>query len=189
MMPAWAQLARYWQVPMYGTAGCSNAKRPDEQAAIESTLSILTSAQSGCHLVHDIGIVDAAMTVSMEALVMCDEIIDMVKRIMGGIEINEETLAVEVLHEVGPGGNFLEHDHTLKHFREHWRPTLMDRSKYEAWNKAGAKTMGGRLKEKTIHIIETHVPNPLPEEVEKELERIVSSAEKQARTEEAQKLG
>lgn len=180
MMAAFAELAQYYQIPMYGTAGCSNSKVVDQQAAIESTISILTTALSGANLVHDIGVVDNAMTVSLEALVMCDEIIAMVKRIMGGIEINQETLAVEVLEKVGPGGHFLSEEHTLRHFKEHYRSKLIDRQNYDAWVETGALTMGDRMKAKVQHILAEYQPEPLPEDVQHELERIVRRADEKA---------
>jgi trimethylamine--corrinoid protein Co-methyltransferase len=180
MMAAFAELAQYYQIPMYGTAGCSNSKVVDQQAAIESTISILMTALSGANLVHDIGIVDNAMTVSFEALVMCDEIIAMVKRMMGGIEINQDTLAMEVLEKVGPGGHFLSEEHTLRHFKEHHRSKLIDRQNYDAWMETGAATMGERMKAKVQHILAEYQPAPLPEDVQKELERIVRRADEKA---------
>jgi trimethylamine--corrinoid protein Co-methyltransferase len=166
---------------MYGTAGCSNSKVVDQQAAIESSISILMTALSGANLVHDIGIVDNAMTVSLEALVMCDEIIAMVKRIMGGIQVTQETLALEVLEQVGPGGHFLCEEHTLRHFREHYRSTLIDRENYDVWRERGALTMGDRLKAKAQEILAEYHPEPLAEDVRQELERIVRRADEQAR--------
>ena len=180
MMAAFAELAQHYQIPTYGTAGCSNSKVVDQQAAIESTISILTTALSGANLVHDIGIVDNAMTVSFEALVMCDEIIAMVKRMMGGIEVNQETLAVEVLEKVGPGGHFLSEEHTLRHFKEHYRSKLIDRQNYDAWMETGALRMGDRMKAKVQHILAEYQSEPLPEDVQRELERIVRRADEKA---------
>lgn len=180
MMAAFAELAQYYKIPMYGTAGCSNSKLVDQQAAIESAISILMTALSGANLVHDIGVVDNAMTVSLEALVMCDEIIAMVKRIMGGIEVNRDTLAVEVLEKVGPGGHFLSEEHTLRHFKEHYRSKLIDRQNYDAWMESGALTMGDRMKAKVQQILAEYQPEPLPEDVQHELERIVRRADEKA---------
>ena len=106
-------------------------------------------------------------------VVMVDEIAGMIRRLMRGITVNEETLARDVIREVGPGGNFLGEEHTVRHFREeHWFPTLLDRNNYTEWRAAGAKTMGQRVSEKVRHILETHRPDPLPEDVRTRLREI-----------------
>ena len=89
---------------------------------------------SGANLVHDVGFIEGAMTGSLQMLVMSDEIIGMVRRLQRGVRVDEETLAVDVIDAVGPGGHFLSQAHTLRHFRdEFWFPTLMDRKQYENW--------------------------------------------------------
>ncbi len=180
MMAAFADLTRFYRVPMYGTAGCSNAKVLDPQAAIESTMSIVTTALSGASLVHDIGIIDNAMTVSLDALVMCDEIIAMAKRFMGGVEVSDETLALDVLEKVGPGGHFVSEDHTLRHFREHYRSKLIDRQNYDAWRETGSLTMVDRIRARVPQIVNAARPAPLPDDVLRELEAIIARAEKTA---------
>ena len=79
-------------------------------------------------MIHDVGYMASGMTGSLEALVVCDEIVGMVKRLVGGFELNEETLAVDLTGEVGPAGHFMEKDHTMSHFREVWYPGLFSRS-------------------------------------------------------------
>ena len=173
---ALTEIAHFYKLPMFGTAGCSDAKILDEQAAVESAISCLMSALSGAHLVHDVGFLEYALTGSYEMVVMTNEIIGMVKRIMRGIEVSRETLAVDVIDQVGPGGNFLVEEHTLRHFRqEQWFPDLIDRRNYEDWAKAGAKTMGGRANEQVKKILSEHRPEPLPPERRKAIADIVKS--------------
>jgi trimethylamine--corrinoid protein Co-methyltransferase len=173
MMAGITQMCRFYEVPSYGTAGCSNSKVVDPQAAIEATNSILGSALAGSNLIHDVGIIDNGMTVSLEALVMCDEIIAMTRRIAGGILVDEESLAFDVMKKVGPGGHFLEEQHTLHHFREHHQSKLIDRRNYDAWIEAGAKTMNDRMQEKVFSILKYHEPAQLPKDVLAELERML----------------
>ena len=128
LLAGFADLANHYRLPTWGTAGCSDSKLPDEQAAIETTFSSLINALAGLNLIHDPGFLEGAMIGSLEMLVMTNEIAGMAKRFLRGIPVNEETLAEEVIHQVGPGGYYLTEDHTVKHFRqEHWRPSLMDR--------------------------------------------------------------
>ena len=173
MVAGCAQMYRYYNIPSYGTAGGSNSKVIDPQTAIEATNSILNSALAGSNLVHCIGAIEDCLTVSLEAFVMGDEIIALVRRVAGGIVVNDETLAYDVLKEVGPGGHFIDQSHTLHHFREHHYSRMIDRQIYDAWTLSGARTMNDRMTAKVHWILENHHPPPLPEDVLQELERLL----------------
>jgi len=178
-----ADLARHYGLPTWGTAGCSDSKLPDEQAAIEATFSSLINALAGLNLVHDPGFLEGAKIGSLEMLVMTNEIAGMAKRFMKGIPVNRETLAEDVIHRVGPGGHYLEQEHTLRHFREeHWRPTLMDRHNYAIWLARGGKTMGQRIKEKVMDILLHHKPQPLPDDVRAKVRKIRERSERERRS-------
>ena len=180
LLAGYADLAHYYRLPTWGTAGCSDSKLPDEQAAIEATFSSLVNSLAGLNLVHDPGFLEGALIGSLEMLVMTDEIAGMAKRFMRGIPVNEETLAEEAIHQVGPGGHFLAEVHTLKHFRqEHWHPTLMDRQNYHSWMEDGGKSMGERVKHKVKEILKNHKPKPLPEKVRKQVRTIRERSEKE----------
>jgi trimethylamine--corrinoid protein Co-methyltransferase len=166
------------------TAGCSDAKSLDQQAAIEGAISIAVAALSGASLIHDVGYLESGLVGSYDMLVMSNEIIGMVKRIMGGITVDEDTLAVDVIANVGPGGHFLGEKHTLKHFREFWRPELLNRAKVDDWKAAGAKTLGDRVHEKVISLIEIYEPEPIPDDVESRLKDIIAQADERHREEE-----
>jgi trimethylamine--corrinoid protein Co-methyltransferase len=163
--PAGWDLAHHYGVPIFGTAGCSDAKVFDAQAAAEASLSILLHAVSGANLVHDIGYLDCAMTGSLELVAFCDEIIEWVRRYTRRVEINEETLALDVIDQVGPDGTFLDTEHTLQHVREEWRPRLIDRRSYQRWAERGATTLQQRANQKVRQILETHCAEPFPEDV------------------------
>lgn len=174
ILSAYMDIAHYYGIPTWGTAGCTDSKIVDGQAAIEATFSCLFSSLSGANLVHDIGYMESGKTGSLEMIVMVDEIIGYTKRIMRGIRVNDETLAVEVINDIGPGGNFLTHQHTLKHFKDEiWEPTLADRQIYNKWVDDGSKTMSDRIRDKVRHILHNHVSQPLPEKAERKIKKIM----------------
>jgi len=176
---ALADLYHHYRIPIWGSAGCSDSELPDEQAAMESTLSCLMSAQSGANLVHDVGYLDNGLTGCLEVVVMVDEIAGMVDRVMRGVEITEDSLAVDVIDRVGPGGEFLSDEHTYRLVRrEHWYPTLLNRSTYDDWSRLGGKDLRTRLNERAKEILETHEPRPLDSKTEASVRKIVEDYEK-----------
>ncbi|MBA7645288.1 Glycine betaine methyltransferase [subsurface metagenome] len=166
-------------IPVFSTAGCSDAKELDQQAGLEAGLSILMAAQSGANLIHDVGYLESGLLGSLDMLVLSDEAISLVKRIMRGIRVNKETLAVDVISNVGPGGHFLDNPHTLKNFKkEIWVPTLIDRNLFDAWKSAGSRNMGDRCREKVLHILKTHQPEPmLGKKMLRELRAIIAKSD------------
>lgn len=186
---ALTDVAHYLGVPMFSTAGCSDSKALDEQAALEASVSILISVLSGANLIHDLGYLEAGLVGSTEMLLLCDEIIGMVKRVVRGVEVNEETLALDIIHKVGPGGNFLGEDHTLRHFRtEAWYPRLLDRRMYFDWVGAGSVTLGQRVNNKTREILDSYEPIPLAQDVLEGIDEILRKADERATEIEAQKV-
>jgi len=180
MAAAHVDVARFYGLPTWGTAGCTDSKTLDQQAGIESTFSCFAQALGGVNLIHDVGYLDMGMISSVEMLVMSDEAIGMIKRFLQGVEVNSETLAREVIEKVGPAGNFLLEDHTHKYFRkEHWIPTLMARESYDEWEDKGRKTMGERVQEKIRTILETHKASPLADSILEELGRIKKEGEEE----------
>jgi len=177
---AMAQLGRHYSLPTFSTGGSSDSKVLDGQATYEAALTLLFAAQSGANLVHDTGaFLNLGLTGSHDLLTICDEIVSTIKYVLGGIEISEETLALDVIHKVGPRGNYLSQNHTLKFFKkEHWFPSLTDRQVKQTWVKKGSKDVLQRANERTKEILRTHKPTPLPEAVERELDRALNEAEK-----------
>ena len=162
-----------YDLPTWGFGGCSASKLADEQAVNEASAYIMMSGWMGTNLVHDVGYLEFGLTYSFDLLVMCDEFIGQVRRMMEGIRVDREYLAVDTIKRVGPGGHFLQDDHTLNHFRENWQPDLTDRKTYETWKIDGATSMGQRAKEKVRHIIDNYRPQLLPVEVDAEIDRIL----------------
>ena len=177
---ALTDMAHYYRLPMFSTAGCSDSKLVDEQAAIEATMSVLMAALSGANLIHDTGFLEAAICGSMEMVVLSDEVIAAAKRILGGVPMGEDDLALDVIKEVGPGGDFLAHEHTRRHFRRNFRPRLIDRRNYEAWAKRGEGRMSDRLNARVKEILAEHRPEPVSAEAKREIETILGRAGKAA---------
>ena len=142
---------------------------------------MLLAAQSGGNLVHDVGYIESGLTTSYEMLVSMDEVVGTVRRFMEGVEISDETLALDVIDEVGPGGHFLGEPHTAWHCRENWYPTLFDRRNRAGWEENGRLGLGDRARARVQEILETHLPPPLDEAISARLDAIVEQAEASAR--------
>jgi len=160
-----AELGRFYDLPTWGYAGHSDSCVMDEQAAADVAFSVLVALLAGHDLVHDVGYLEAGLTTSPEMIVFSSEMISMMRSFVGGVSLDAESLALDVIHKVGPGGDFLTAGHTLKHFRKLWQPTLFDRRRLEEWTAAGSKRLSERLREKTLALMAEHRPEALPDRV------------------------
>ncbi len=123
---------------------------------------------------------ELGVTFDYAQLVMDNEIFKMVKTAVGGIPITDEDIALDVIHEVGPGGHFVGHDHTFENFRKVQSQTsLIDRQNREAWLASGSTSMTDRAYDIAISILEEHKPEPLPEAAKEEIRQIVEEAEEE----------
>ena len=170
------EMAHYYNMPIFGLGGCSDSQLPDEQALAEISLSLLTETLAGSHLIHDVGYLAGGMTNSLESVVMADEVIHWIRRFTQGVEVSRETLALDVIHEFGPKGDFLSSPHTRAHFREDWYPKLIERQRRENWSAAGGKTFRQRARERALKVLETHQPEPLPGDMAKAIQGVVDRA-------------
>lgn len=171
-----AELGRWYGMPTWGYAGCSDAKVMDEQAALEAMLSVLMAKFSGGNLIHDVGYMESGLTCSFEMIVLTDELVAMTDNIIKGIEVSDDTLMVDEIDQVGPGGHFLNTDQTLNRFRDFWYPGLLDRSIRSTWLDRGATTLGQRLNARVKEIIKEHQPKPLEPEKKQQVEEILTQA-------------
>ena len=138
----------------------------------------MLSALSGANLIHDVGYIEHGNTASLENLVISNELIGYARRVVNGIEVNDDTLATDIIDKVGPGGNFLGEEHTIKYFKkETWYPELFKRDIYDNWVAQGKKTLTQRANKKVKDILENYQPEPLPQDVQKKLHDIVERAE------------
>jgi trimethylamine--corrinoid protein Co-methyltransferase len=166
-------MAQYYGIPSFSLAGGSDAKLVDQQATIDASLSILVDTLLGGNIIHDLGYLESGLTFSFVQLVICDEVVNWVKGFLKGIEVSEETLALDVIEQVGSQGQYLTTDHTHRHFREFWYPDLIERGNYEGWVKRGSKTLAERATERVEKILEEHRPQPLPDDVNSRIRKIV----------------
>ena len=155
MNAASAQIAQFYHLPLYSTAGMSDAKVNDAQAGYETALTGLMVALAGGNFIHDAaGFLEFCLTASYDKLVIDNEIIGMIMRAVEGISVNDESLAFDLLKEIGPGGHFVSARHTRKHMRkEQYHPQLSDRDNREQWEQSGAKTAAARATEKVQSIL------------------------------------
>ncbi len=179
-LAAQAEVAQSFNLPTWGLAGATDAKCLDAQAGIESAFSILSQGLSGLNLVHDVGYMASGMACSLEQLVMGNEVVRMTRRFVEGIKVTRETLAREVIEDVGPSGHFLVQPHTMKHFKDElWNTRLMNRKTIDGWKDAGQPTMADRVREEIKAISDTHTPEPLSDKVMSELDRLKREGEKE----------
>jgi trimethylamine--corrinoid protein Co-methyltransferase len=166
---ATAQIAQHLGLPFYSTAGNSDSKTEDIQAGFESAMSNLLVGMSGANYIHDAaGLFDGDLSISYEKLVMDNEILGMCERVLQGIEVNDDTLAVDLIENVGPGGNFITEAHTVMNMMdEFYEPDLADRTLYEEWVSSGRHTIKDRARQKLKTLMESHHPKFISEDQQK----------------------
>jgi len=182
MMAGITELAHYAGLPLWQTGGCTDSKTLDEQAALEGSLSCFFSALTGGDLCHDVGYTESGLTGSIFQTAMMDEAIGYSRRITRGIEVNEDTLAVEVINRVGPNGHYLKDEHTRRYFKsEFWYPNSCDRSSFEDWDMMGRLTMRDRVIDRVRDIAATHEVSPIKPETEAAIRKVLEEAEERVK--------
>jgi len=177
---ALAQLARYYDLPSEICGGCSDSKVPDAQAAYERTLTLLPAILAGPDIVCGMGGLEAAKTMAPELLIIDNEILEGILRLVRGFEVSDDTLALDIIRKVGSGGHYLAQRHTLNRFmKEHWIPKISDRRAYDIWKKEGGKDIHEVAREKANEILATHKPEPIPKDVQKEISQILKRYKKE----------
>ena len=162
-----SQMAQFYQLPIYATAGMSDSKVNDAQAGYESAITSLLVALAGGNYIHDAaGFIEFCMTASFDKLVIDNEIIGMIMRAVEGINVNEKTLAFDELKKVGPAGHFVASRHTRKHMRkEQYIPSLSDRDNRPTWEAMGKKDTAQRAAEIASGILNQPLSSYIPEDV------------------------
>ena len=139
----------------------------------EKTLTGLIPALAGADLIYGPGMLESGITFDYAQLVLDCEFIRMIKHVIGGFAVDNESLAVDVINSVGTAGDFISQRHTLEHMQNHSRTEFIDRSRMEKWQAAGARDSYQRALEKTREILQHHRPDPLPEKVLADLRSII----------------
>lgn len=170
-----AQMARHYRVPSNIGTFATGAKASNWHAGVENSISGAMSILAGADMMCGAGLLNGARIFSFQQLLMDCEIFEILRRTAAPLEINSETLALETIHRVGPGGHFMVEPHTIRHLRELWQPRVMNRSPYEKWAAEGRKDALEMAGEKARHILATHVPEPLEEGLIREIRSIIQS--------------
>ncbi len=181
MAVAMVQMARHYGFPVYINVGLTDAKLPDAQAGTEKATSLLLGVLAGADTFGHCGICGTDHAGSLVWLYLDNEVMEYVKRIVRRFEVNADTLATEVVRQVGPGGNFLAEEHTVEHFRkELWLPgAAWTRESWDAWAAGGKRSMAERIKDEVKRILDSHKPEPLEAETAKQVDSIVETAKRE----------
>jgi trimethylamine--corrinoid protein Co-methyltransferase len=171
MNAASAQIARYYNLPIYNTAGPSESKIPDSQSAFEPAINILLSAMAGANYIHDAaGLLESGLAISLQSYVIDNDIIGMAKRVLRGIDIDPDRLALECIERVGPAGNFLGDEHTIAYMRdEFYYPALADRTTRMTWESEGKISSEERARLIALEYLKNHKPLPIDTKTDRQI--------------------
>jgi trimethylamine--corrinoid protein Co-methyltransferase len=167
------EMGKYYDLPVFGLGGSTDSKVLDQQCGMEVTLSLMTALLHGANIVHDVGFMDSGMQGSLQLQVIANDTIGFLRAATAGVLVNDETLALDVIEELGPTGDYISHQHTLRHFKEPFYSSLADKGTYSQWVDRGATTMEQRAARQVDKILDSHEPQTLPSEVQRDLKRIV----------------
>ncbi|MEK7474890.1 MAG: trimethylamine methyltransferase family protein [Candidatus Coatesbacteria bacterium] len=177
---AMTQMGKSYGLPVYINVGLTDSKRPDAQAGLEAGITLAYGAAAGADIFGHMGISGVDQASSLDLLAFQDEVISYVEGALRHLDVSDDALGLDAIAEVGPGGSFIDTDHTAEHFRrETWFPKFLDRQFYEAWIEGGAKSTEERCRARTREILEKHRPEPVPASLDRELTRIVDAAKKE----------
>lgn len=181
---ATAQLCRFYGIPFgYGSRGSADSCESDLQAGVEKTLTLALTAAAQVDVIHDgvSGLLGTSMITSLPQMVIDNEIADMIFRAIRGIEVNEETLALDVVDRVGPGGNYLAEPHTMKFMRQElWMSRLLDRRSLENRQNKPDGCLIAKAENRVKEILGSHQPSRLSQDVERQINRVIERAAKKA---------
>ncbi|HSO28196.1 MAG TPA: trimethylamine methyltransferase family protein [Anaerolineales bacterium] len=163
-------------LPMFALGGCSDSKIVDGQAAAEAAMTLMSDALTGANIIHDLGYLESGLCYSLAQLVICDEILGWLDHFLAPVVVDDETLALDEIAKLAPDGQFLDSEHTLRHFRERWYPTLFDRNNYAGWQKRGGQNLQARAAARVEKLLREHQPEPLSPEVQAAVHRVVEKA-------------
>jgi len=179
MAVAITQIAKWYGFPVGVNVGLTDSKLPDSQNGLERGMTLLLGILAGADIFGHMGIVGTDQGASLAELIINDEMISYLRRIMKGFEVNKETIAFEVIRRVGVGGHFLEDEHTLRHFKEElWFPSLFDRNSWELWKGKEGNSILERAAKKKEEILNEHKIEPLDRDIANRIDEIVKEAEK-----------
>ncbi|UCF98663.1 MAG: trimethylamine methyltransferase family protein [Spirochaetaceae bacterium] len=166
-------MGSFYGLPVFGLGGSTDSKLPDEQAAAEASLTLLFETLGEANLIHDVGYMESGKCYSLEMMAICDEVIGHINRYCRGIEVNDETLALDLIAELGPEGDYLSTEHTVTHYKDTWYPRLFNRNHFDGWLAEDGLTLRQRTQKRVEEILNDHSPEPLPGRIKEEVEMIL----------------
>ena len=170
-----ADMAHYYGLPFFCIAGSTDSKVLDAQAGFEYAMSIYNATLNGCNIIHDCGYLEFGSTSSFESVLFSDENIGIIKHMLKPLNFSDETVPLQVMDKVGPGGNFLMEEHTVKNFKKSFYfPRFFDRQTFESWEEDGSKDLLATLNENAKSIFMNHQPQKISEEIKREIGEIVA---------------
>lgn len=168
------EMARWLDLPNWGYGGTTDSQVVDAQAGLEMAELAFLCMSAGSNLNHDVGYLDFGLTGALEAIVILDEYVSMNRRLFAGVEVTPETLAVDVVRAVGPGGDFLSTRHTAKNVRTaQWRPTILNRKGHLRWAEDGGHDLREKARRKAQALLASHEPQPLADELRRRVDTVV----------------
>jgi trimethylamine---corrinoid protein Co-methyltransferase len=173
---AQAQMARFWGLPAGLGWGGTKAKQPEAQSAYENTLGMVLELSAGADFLFGAGLLDSVQQMSLEELVIADEVFGVVTRLLRGVTVERETLAVDLIKKMGFKGDYLFDDHTRAHVRELWQARLGEAGTYDGWTGAGSPRLEDKARAVAYGLLATPAPE-LPEELGRELDDIIAAVE------------
>jgi trimethylamine--corrinoid protein Co-methyltransferase len=178
-----ASLGKYYDLPVFGLGGATDAKVLDQQCAAEAALGLFTAHLNGANIIHDCGFMDAGMQGSLQLMAVDNDLIGFIRAATRPVEVNPETLALGLIDELGPTGNYLAAEHTYQHMEEPFYSRLADKRQYDSWVEQGALTMEERAAQQVEEILAEHQAPALPEQVKARLREIVEEEERRVEQE------
>lgn len=166
-------IGRYYDLPVFGLAGSTDSKVLDHQTGAEAVFSLISALFYGGNINHDVGFMDSGLQYSFQLLAMCNEHLGFLRASTKGVLTDDEHLALDVIEELGPEGDYLSHDHTYKHYKDAYYSRLVDKRQYSIWQEQGATTMEERAAKWVDELLESHQVEPLPEDVQRGIKKIV----------------
>lgn len=167
------EMGRHYDLPVFGLGGSTDSKVLDQQSGAEVMLSLMTSLLHGANIVHDIGFMDSGLQYSFQLAAIADDLLGFLRASTRGVQVDDETLALDVTAELGASGDYLTHAHTLRHYKEPFYGRLIDKMAYAPWERAGATTMEQRAASLIDDILATHKPEPLSKHIQHGIRQIV----------------
>jgi trimethylamine--corrinoid protein Co-methyltransferase len=170
-----ADMAHFYGLPFFCIAASTDSKVLDAQAGFEYAMSLYNATLNGCNIIHDCGYLEYGSTSSFESILFSDEIIGIIKHMLKPLSFNDETVPLEVMKKVGPGGNFLTEGHTQINFKKSiYSPRFFDRNMFENWEAKGSKDLLTTLNENAQIIFANHQVEKMPEKIKSEIEDIIT---------------